>query len=130
MTSAYKGELKLITGVERRRRWSTQEKKAILDEVCQSGASVSQVARKYGINPSQLFTWKRLMESGALQGIASQDELVPKSIVKELEKRIADLERLVGKKSLEIEILHEAVKISQQKKLLSLRGYSKLEGSQ
>jgi transposase len=129
MTSTYKGEVKLIAGVERRRCWSTQEKKAILDEVCQNGASVSQIARKYGINPSQLFKWKRLMEAGALQGIASQDELVPKSVVKELEKRIADLERLVGKKSLEIEILHEAIKISQQKKQLLLRGYSKPEGS-
>jgi len=110
---------KLITSLERRRRWSLEEKKQIIEETYQQGQSVSQVARKYGIVPSQLFAWRRQMEEGALQGISSGEELVPKSQVKEMEKRIRELERMLGKKTLENEILKEAVKIAQEKKLIS-----------
>ncbi len=109
---------KLITSVERRRRWSLEEKKQIIEETYLEGQSVSQVARRYGITPSQLFAWRRQMEEGALQGIQSGEELVPKSQVKEMEKRIRELERMLGKKTLENEILKEAIKIGQEKKLI------------
>ena len=69
------------------------------------------------------------MEQGALEGIATEEELVPKSVVKELEKRVADLERLVGKKTLEIEILKDAVKISQEKKRFLQQAWPKQEGT-
>jgi transposase len=110
---------KLITSVERRRRWSLEEKKQIIEETYQSGQSVSQVARKYGITPSQLFAWRRNMENGALQGINSGEELVPKSQIREMEKRVRELERILGKKTLENEILKEAVRLGQEKKLIS-----------
>jgi transposase len=110
---------KIITSVERKRRWSAEEKRQIVEETYVSGFSVSQVARKYGMNPSQLFVWRRLMEKGALQGLESQDDLVPKSQLIELEKRIRELERVLGKKTLENEILKEAVRIGREKKLIS-----------
>ncbi len=122
-------EIKLITGVERRRRWSIQEKQTIINQTYQPGTSVSLVARQHGISPCQLFAWRRLMEKGALQGISSEEELVPKSVVKELQKRVAELERLVGKKTLEIEILQEAVKVIQEKKHMLLRSWPKTGGS-
>jgi transposase len=59
------------------------------------------------------------MEEGALTGIRCQEELVPKSLVKDLEQRIRELERTLGKKTLEVEILKEGLKIAQEKKLLS-----------
>lgn len=110
---------KLITSVERRRRWSLEEKKQIIEKTYQEGQSVSQIARRYDITPSQLFAWRRQMEQGALQGISSREELVPKSQVKEMEKRIRELERMLGKKTLENEILKEAVRLGQEKKLIS-----------
>lgn len=127
MTSANR-EIKLITGVERRRRWPPEEKQRIVRETYEPEGSVSLVARKYDISPCLLFKWRRLMEEGALQGISSESELVPKSVVKELEKRIADLERLVGKKTLEIEILREAVRASQEKKRILQQSWPKPEG--
>lgn len=69
------------------------------------------------------------MEKGALQGISAEEELVPKSVVKELEKRIKELERLLGKKSLEIEILQEAVKVIEEKKRILLQPWPKKGGS-
>jgi transposase len=114
-----KDSVHIITSVERRTRWSSEEKKTIIRETYSPGNSVSQVARKYGINPSQLFNWRRWMEEGAHQGVNAEEELVPKSVVRDLERQIRDLERMLGKKTLENEILKEAVKLGQEKKLIS-----------
>ena len=59
------------------------------------------------------------MEEGALKGIRCQEELVPKSQVKDLERQVKELERMLGKKTLEVEILREGLKIAQEKKLIS-----------
>ena len=53
------GRVEILTGPERRRRWSEEEKLQFVEEACRPGHSVSQVARQRGINPSQLFTWRR-----------------------------------------------------------------------
>jgi transposase-like protein len=49
----------VITSVQRRRRWSAEEKAAVMQETYAPGMSVSLVARRHGIAPSQLFTWRR-----------------------------------------------------------------------
>jgi transposase len=53
------GRVEVITGPERRRRWSDEEKLQLVAEACQPGNSVSQVARERGISASQLFGWRR-----------------------------------------------------------------------
>ena len=53
------GRVEIITGAERRRRWSEEEKLQLVEEACRPGHSVSQVARQRGINASQLFAWRR-----------------------------------------------------------------------
>jgi transposase len=53
------GRVEVITGPERRRRWSDEEKLQLVEEACRPGMSVSLVARQRGINASQLFAWRR-----------------------------------------------------------------------
>ena len=53
------GRVEIITGPERRRSWSDEEKLQLVEEACRPGQSVSQVARRRGINASQLFAWRR-----------------------------------------------------------------------
>jgi transposase len=53
------GRVEIITGSERRRRWSDEEKLQLVAEACRPGNSVSQVARLRGISASQLFGWRR-----------------------------------------------------------------------
>jgi len=53
------GRVEVITGPERRRRWSNEEKLLLIEDACRPGLSVSVVARRHGINPSQLFAWRR-----------------------------------------------------------------------
>jgi transposase len=50
--------VEVITGVERRRDWTDEEKHAIIAESCQDGAVISEVARRHGLRPQQLFTWR------------------------------------------------------------------------
>ena|SRR6516165_6424855 len=53
------GRVEIVTGPERRRRWSREEKLQLVAEACQPGNSVSQVAHERGVSASQLFGWRR-----------------------------------------------------------------------
>ncbi len=49
----------VISGVMGRRRWSADDRARILGETLAPGAVVSEVARRHGLTPQQLFTWRR-----------------------------------------------------------------------
>ena len=55
-----------VLGTERRRRWSLQDKLQIVEETMQLGVKVSEVARRHGLAPSVVFTWRRLAREGRL----------------------------------------------------------------
>jgi transposase len=110
--------VEVITSVQRRRRFSAQEKRSMVEEAEQPGSSVSLVARKHGVNPNQLFRWRRLMREGALSAVGADEAVVPASEVRELQIRIRELERLLGKKTMEVEILKEAISLTREKKRL------------
>lgn len=59
------------------------------------------------------------MEEGALTGVGSEEAVVPASQVKTLEAKVRQLERIIGQKAVDIEILKEAVRIGREKKLIS-----------
>jgi transposase len=48
-----------VIRVERRRRWSWSDKQQIVNETLAPGASISAVARRYGLHPSQVFAWRK-----------------------------------------------------------------------
>ena len=50
--------VEVITGVERRRDWTDEQKLSIIAESCQDGAVISDVARRHGLRPQQLFNWR------------------------------------------------------------------------
>ncbi|MGO6748323.1 transposase, partial [Rhizobium ruizarguesonis] len=56
----------------RRRRWSAAEKLAMIQETYEPDATVSIVARRSGIQPNQLFTWRRLATQGVLTATAAE----------------------------------------------------------
>src|SRR3954454_13765400 len=100
--------VEVITSVQRRRRWSAAEKVRLVEEAMQPGMSVSFVARRAGIAPSQLFACKRRMVEGGRAAVQADEDVVGTSRVREPEKRVRDLERLLGRKTMENEILKEA----------------------
>lgn len=58
----------MLVRVERRRRWSDEEKLAILKETTEPGAIMAMVARRHGIGTGQLYTWRRQLLRGAMAG--------------------------------------------------------------
>jgi transposase len=111
--------VEVITSVQRRRRWSAAEKLRLVEEAMQPGSSVSLVARQVGVAPSQLFAWKRRVLEGGQAAIQADEDVVGASRVRELEKRVRDLERLLGRKTMEAEILKEALDLARPKKPIS-----------
>ena len=100
--------VEVITSVQRRRRWPTAEKIRLVEETMQPGMSVSYVARRAGVAPSLLFNWRRRMLEGGLQAVQADEDVVGTSRVRELERRVREPERLLGRKTMEVEILKEA----------------------
>lgn len=112
--------VEVITSVQRRRRWTAEEKVAIVQETYAPEMSVSFVARRHGIAPNQLFTWRRLHAEGALSAVGSGQEVVPAGEYRALQSQVRELQRLLGKKTLENEILRDALEIARPKKRLLL----------
>ena len=108
--------VEIYSGIQRRRRYSVNEKLRILQEASHPGIIVFYRAWQHGISPSLLFHWRRRMAEGGKEAARVDEDLVGSSEVKALEKRIRELERVLGKKTLENEILREAVKVALEKK--------------
>ena len=51
--------IEVITGAGGRRRWTVDDKARIVAETLEPGAAVSDVARRHGLTPQQLFGWRR-----------------------------------------------------------------------
>jgi len=105
----------------RRRRFTADEKRFYLEQSQAPGESISSVARRYGLSPSLLFRWRSLLDQGTMSSLGTEEPLVPESELRKAEARIRDLERLLGRKTLENEILKDAVELSRSKKQLSQR---------
>jgi transposase len=108
-----------VVNMVQRRRWPLAEKLRIVEESSRPGMSVSYVARKHGIAPNQLFHWRKLMSEGGKVAVQADDQVVSASENRALKKRVRELERLLGKKTMEVEILKEAIEIAREKKLIS-----------
>ena len=106
----------ILKGPERRRRRTPAEKMRIVEEPYAPGVTVSLVARQHGIAPNQLFTWRRLAAQGALTAAGAGEEVVPASEYRALQAQVRELQRLLGKKTLESEILKEALEQVNPKK--------------
>jgi transposase len=100
----------------RRRRYTAEEKRQFLQEAAGPGSSISAVARRYGISPSLLFRWRQLQDEGALESLDAEEHVVAESKVRQLEAQVRELQRLLGKKTLENEILKDAIELARSKK--------------
>ncbi|WP_410402821.1 IS3 family transposase [Escherichia coli] len=110
-----------VLGPEKRRRLTTQEKIAIVQQSFEPGMTVSLVARQHGVAASQLFLWRKQYQEGSLTAVAAGEQVVPASELAAAMKQIKELQRLLGKKTMENELLKEAVEYGRGKKVDSAR---------
>ena len=122
-------EFEIITDGGRRRRWSASEKLLIVEEAMFEGESISAVARRNGVAPNLLYRWRKLMLEGGSIAVAEDDSVTGNKTVREMEARIRELERQLGRKTLENEILKEALEKIRSKKQTLLAQSLKRDGS-
>lgn len=118
MISQSNKDVEVLAG-QRRRRWTATEKLAMVRETYQAGMSVSLVARQHGVNPNQIFQWRRLERDGALTAVGAGESVVPAAELDGARRQIRELQRLLGKKTLEAEILKEAVEVARERKWIA-----------
>ena len=71
-------------GAEPRRRRSALERRRVVEETLEAGASVARVALKHGVNANQVFQWRRLYRDGKLGAApVSAMKLLPVSVVED-----------------------------------------------
>jgi transposase len=75
--------MEIITGVERRRRWSAAEKLRIVAETEQPGAGIAEIARRYEISRGLLWNWRSQVRRGVLRS-EPQAVFVPMQVISEL----------------------------------------------
>ena len=109
-------EIEIISDGGRRRCWSAVEKLRIVEETLYDGESISAVARRNGVAPNLLYRWRKLMLEGGSIAVTGDDSVTSNKTVREMEARIRELERQLGRKTLENEILKEALEKSRSKK--------------
>lgn len=113
------GRIEVITGVQRRRRWTPEQKLELVRRTFEPGMTVSLVAREAGIAAAQLFQWKKAYTEGSLVAVGASEPVVPASEMAEALKRIKQLEAALGRKTLENEILKEAVEYGKSRKWIA-----------
>ena len=99
----------LMNEVRRRRRWTFLQKLRVAQEASAPGMTVTSVARKYGMAPSQLFRWRKLFLKAGQEIVSASDQGFARGELRELKCRVRELERLLGKATVENEILRETV---------------------
>ncbi len=111
--------IEVITEVQRRRRWTPEQKLELVKQTFEPGMTVSMVARQAGIAAAQLFQWKKSYQEGSLVAVGANEPVVPASEMVEALKRIKQLEGALGRKTLENEILKEAVEYGKARKWIA-----------
>jgi transposase len=119
MSSATPSRVEVVTSVQRRRRWTPEQKLEIVKQTNEPGSSVSMVARQFGITAAQLFQWRKAYLQGSLMVVGANETVVPASELQEAMRRIKLLEGALGRKTLENEILKEAVDFAKAKKWIA-----------
>lgn len=119
MPSATPSRVEVVTSVQRRRRWTPDQKLEIVKRTNEAGNSVSMVARQFGISAAQLFQWRKAYLEGSLVAVGANETVVPASELQEAMRRIKQLEGALGRKTLENEILKEAVDFARAKKWIA-----------
>ena len=95
-------------GSDGRRYFTAEFKQAQLTRVAREELTFAELSRELAVSPSVLRRWHRLSTNGSAAAVGADEEVVPASALRVAQQRIKELERALGKKAMEIEILQAA----------------------
>ena len=91
------------------RRFTAEFKRDQISRVIRGEITLSELSREIDVSPSVVRRWKHLVDRGSQTAVAANEEVVPPaSLLRDAQQRIKELERALGRKTLEVEILQAA----------------------
>ena len=94
-----------------RRIFTSEFKRQSVERIRSGETTAAALSRELSVVPALIRKWIKLSESGSAAAVDAGEDVVPASRVRELEKQVKDLQRLVGKQAMTIEILEAAREI-------------------
>src|SRR3981081_2193164 len=83
---------------DRRHAFTVEVKRGVVQQLRKGEKTLAEVSRELDIQPSVVRQWKRRFEAGATAAVATNEDVVPASALREAHQGIRELERLLGKK--------------------------------
>jgi transposase len=98
-----------------RRIFSVEMKREIVKQIEENKIGVSAASREYGVNPSSVYDWlnkySRTLKRGQVMVVEKESEQRKNE---ELRAKIAELERIIGRKQMEIDFLNKVIEVGSQ----------------
>jgi transposase len=91
-----------------RRIFTTEYKRQQVERIRSGETTAAALSRELSVAPALVRKWIKLSEHGSAAAVDADEDVVPASRVRELERQLKDLQRLVGKQAMTIEILEAA----------------------
>lgn len=98
----------LARGSDGRRLFTAEFKRQQIGRVLGGEITHSELCRELDIKSSVVSKWRRLAEQGSQTAVSANEDVVPASQLREAQGRIRELERALGRKTMEVEILQMA----------------------
>ena len=95
-------------GVDGRRRFTPEFKRDQVGRVLRGELTMAELSRELSVSHSLVRRWKQLIDRGSETAVGANDEVVPASELRVAQQRIRELERALGRKTMEVEILQAA----------------------
>ena len=95
-------------GTDGRRIFSPEFKREQISRVLRRELTLAELSRELNVEQSVVRRWKHLVDRASTTAVAANEDVVPVSELRAAQQRIRELERLVGKKAMEVEILQAA----------------------
>ena len=94
-----------------RRIFTAEFKRGVVQQIVKGEKTLAELSRELDIQPTVIRQWKRRVEAGATTAVAADEDVVPASLLRAAQGRIRELERSLGRKQMEVEILQAAQEI-------------------
>jgi transposase len=95
-------------GADGRRLFTAEFKREQIDRVLRGEVTASELSKEIGVSRALIQRWKHLATKGAETAVGSNGDVVPVGELRAAQARIKELERVIGKQTVEIEILRAA----------------------
>lgn len=101
-----------------RRVFSPEFKRETVQRILSGEKTIAELSREYDVSPTVIRHWKRRYESGAATAVKANEDVVPASELQAAHARIRELERALGRKTMENEILRAAQEVVKKSRWL------------